>query len=238
MRLLGPLTATPLIFSAYVAGDHGYLCSDAGGKTSTAYNQTLVEKSVADVCHPDVELSASELALNLEAKKYPRVWAESEDYGFNETVLLWKYQGNNSESLEELEALVFTNKSCNILGLLQRSGDQYEICKCIVEEHDTEKTSGSMPKKPRPGIFSDYDRMYQSKISDDSRDSQQQRNGNKDGGNNNSAQQKPTEQYIEGHVTGYIHYSRHQLDTVSPSNPRPPIMKDGIFFSSTRNQGS
>ncbi|CAD6501980.1 BgTH12-02223 [Blumeria graminis f. sp. triticale] len=153
MRLLGTLATVPFVFSVYVAGEHGYLCSDAEGTTNTTYNQALVEKSVTDACLPDSELSAAELAANAEAKKYPQVWVDSEDYGFNETVLLWKYQGNSSESLEELNVLVFTNKSCNILGLLQVSSDQYAICRNNNEQNDKKTSPEILSKKPRPGIF-------------------------------------------------------------------------------------
>ncbi|CAD6501967.1 BgTH12-02210 [Blumeria graminis f. sp. triticale] len=156
MRLLGTLAAVPCVFSVYVAGEHGYLCSDAEGTTNTTYDQALVEKSVTDACLPDSELSAAELAANVEAKKYPQVWVNSEDYGFNETVLLWKYQGNSSESLEEADVLVFTNKSCDILGLLQTSDDQYTICKDVKEQNDKKTSSEILSKKPRPGIFSGW----------------------------------------------------------------------------------
>ncbi|EPQ67776.1 Bgt-55142 [Blumeria graminis f. sp. tritici] len=155
MRLLGTLAAVPCVFSVYVAGEHGYLCSDAEGTTNTTYDQALVEKSVTDACLPDSELSAAELAANVEAKKYPQVWVNSEDYGFNETVLLWKYQGNSSESLEEVDVLVFTNKSCDILGLLQTSDDQYTICKDAKEQNAKKIMQETLSKKAQPGIFSD-----------------------------------------------------------------------------------
>ncbi|CAD6501962.1 BgTH12-02205 [Blumeria graminis f. sp. triticale] len=155
MRFLGTLAAVPFVFSVYVAGEHGYLCSDSEGNTNTTYDQALVEGSVKDTCLPDSELSAAELAANVGAKKYPRVWVDSENYGFNETVLLWKYQGNSSESLEEADVLVFTNKSCDILGLLQTSGDQYTICKGVNEQNNKKTSSEILSKKPRPGIFSE-----------------------------------------------------------------------------------
>ncbi|VDB85937.1 Bgt-55143 [Blumeria graminis f. sp. tritici] len=152
MRLLGTLAAVPCVFSVYVAGEHGYLCSDAEGTTNTTYDQALVEKSVTDACLPDSELSAAELAANVEAKKYPQVWVNSEDYGFNDTVLLWKYQGNSSESLEEVDVLVFTNKSCDILGLLQTSDDHYTICKGANEKYDKKTSSEILSKNLRPDI--------------------------------------------------------------------------------------
>ncbi|EPQ67773.1 BgtE-5690 [Blumeria graminis f. sp. tritici] len=160
MRLLGTLAAVPCVFSVYVAGEHGYLCSDAEGTTNTTYDQALVEKSVTDACLPDSELSAAELAANVEAKKYPQVWVNSEDYGFNDTVLLWKYQGNSSESLEEADVLVFTNKFCDILGLLQTSDDQYTICEDVKEQNDKKTSSEILSKKPRPGIFSGRGGIY------------------------------------------------------------------------------
>ncbi|CCU82524.1 putative candidate secreted effector protein [Blumeria hordei DH14] len=154
MRLLGSLTAVPFIFSVYVVGKHGYICSDAEKITNTFYDQALVEKSVTSACVPDSELSAAKLAANVEAKKYPQVWVDSKDYGFKETVLLWKYQGNSPESLEESNVFVFTNKSCDILGLLQKSGDQYTICKDMKIQNDRKTCSEILSKKPRPGIFS------------------------------------------------------------------------------------
>ncbi|CCU82523.1 putative candidate secreted effector protein [Blumeria hordei DH14] len=153
MRLLGTLTAVPLLFSAYVVGKHGYICSDAEEIRNAIYDQALVEKSVTSACVPDSELSAAKLAANVEAKKYPQVWVDSEDYGFKETVLLWKYQGNSPESLEESNVFVFTNKSCDILGLLQKSGDQYTICKGLKIQNDKKTSSEILSKKPRPGIF-------------------------------------------------------------------------------------
>ncbi|CCU82533.1 CSEP0467 putative effector protein [Blumeria hordei DH14] len=151
MQLRGTLIAIPFVFSVYVAGEHGYLCPDAEGITNTFYDQALVEKSVTNACLPNIELSAAQLAANVEAKKYPQVWVDSEDYGFNETVLLWKYQGNSSESLEESNVFVFTNKSCDILGLLQTSGDQYTICKGMKEQNE---------KKTSSEIFSDEYENY------------------------------------------------------------------------------
>ncbi|SZF04096.1 unnamed protein product [Blumeria hordei] len=154
MRLLGSLTAVPLIFSVFVVGEHGYICSDAEHVTNTFYNQALVEKSVTNARVRGSELSAAKLAANVEAKKYPQVWVDSEDYGFNETVLLWKYQGNSPESLEESNVFVFTNNSCDILGLLQKSGDKYTICKSVKNQNDKKTSSEILSKKPRPGIFS------------------------------------------------------------------------------------
>ncbi|CCU82522.1 putative candidate secreted effector protein [Blumeria hordei DH14] len=160
MRLLGTLTAVPLIFSVYVVGKHGYICSDSGQTTNTFYDQALVEKSVTSACVPDSELSAAKLAANVEAKKYPQVWVDSKDYGFDETVLLWKYQGNSPGSLEESNVFVFTNKSCDILGLLQKSSDQYTICKGVKIQNDKNTSSEILSKKPRPGIFSGGSGFY------------------------------------------------------------------------------
>ncbi|CCU82521.1 putative candidate secreted effector protein [Blumeria hordei DH14] len=175
MRLLGTLTTVPLLFSVYVVGEHGYICSDAEKITSTFYDQTLVEKSVTSACVPESELSAAKLAANVNAKKYPQVWVDSKDYGFQETVLLWKYQGNSPESLEpvtnhhveETNVFVFTNKSCDILGLLQKSGDQYTICKGVKKENDKKTSSEILSKKPRPGIFTGR-RGYYENYEDDS----------------------------------------------------------------------
>ncbi|CCU82526.1 hypothetical protein BGHDH14_bgh05412 [Blumeria hordei DH14] len=160
MRLLGTLTAVPLLFSVYVVGKHGYICSDAEEIRNAIYDQALVEKSVTSACVPDGELSAAKLAANVEAKKYPQVWVDSKDYGFKETVLLWKYQGNSPESLEESNVFVFTNKSCDILGLLQKSGDQYTICKGMKEQNDKKTSSEILSKKLRPEIFSDEYENY------------------------------------------------------------------------------
>ncbi|CCU82535.1 putative candidate secreted effector protein [Blumeria hordei DH14] len=154
MQLHRTLTVIPFIFSVYVAGEHGYLCSDAEGIANTFYDQALVEKSVTNACLPNSELSAAQLAANVEAKNYPQVWVDSEDYGFNETVLLWKYQGNSSESLEETNVFVFTNKSCDILGLLQTSGDQFTVCKSVNEQNEKKTSPEILSKKPRPGTFS------------------------------------------------------------------------------------
>ncbi|CCU82520.1 putative effector protein, partial [Blumeria hordei DH14] len=146
---------------------HGYICSDSGQTTNTFYDQALVEKSVTSACVPDSELSTAKLAANVEAKKYPQVWVDSKDYGFEETVLLWKYQGNSPESLEESNVFVFTNKSCDILGLLQKSGDQYTICKGVKKENDKKTSSEILSKKPRPGIFTGR-RGYYENYEDDS----------------------------------------------------------------------
>ncbi|EPQ65916.1 BgtE-40000 [Blumeria graminis f. sp. tritici] len=154
MRLLRLLSVVPFFFSVHVAGDGGYLCLNADGKSNTTYDQNVVEKSVKDACLPDSKLSAAELAANVEAKKYPRVWVEAENYGFNETTLLWKYQVNSSEPLEEPGVLVFTNRACVILGLLQISEEEYLVCKADNEHHDEKSTSNTLAKKPRPGSFS------------------------------------------------------------------------------------
>ncbi|SZF06212.1 unnamed protein product [Blumeria hordei] len=153
MRLLGLLTVVFFHFSVHVAGDGGYLCLDADGKSNTTYDQTLVEKSVTDACLSDSELSAAELAANLEAKQYPQVWVEAEDYGFNETTLLWKYKENSSEPLEEPGVLIFTNRDCVVLGLLQISEEEYLVCKAENEHQDEKSTANTLPKKPRPGSF-------------------------------------------------------------------------------------
>ncbi|EPQ64877.1 BgtE-5645 [Blumeria graminis f. sp. tritici] len=154
MRPLALLTAIPVFYSVYVAGDNGYDCSDSEGNTNTTYDQALVEGSVKDTCLPDSELSAAELAANVEAKKYPQVWVDSKDYGFNGTVLLWKYQGNSSEALEELDVLIFTDSACNVLGLAQKSKDFYTICKSAHEHYDEKVITNTLHKHVRRGFFS------------------------------------------------------------------------------------
>ncbi|CCU82908.1 putative effector protein [Blumeria hordei DH14] len=133
MRLLGLLTVVFFHFSVHVAGDGGYLCLDADGKSNTTYDQTLVEKSVTDACLSDSELSAAELQLISRLNSI--------------------LNSVTNEYTEEPGVLIFTNRDCVVLGLLQISEEEYLVCKAENEHQDEKSTANTLPKKPRPGSF-------------------------------------------------------------------------------------